>query len=173
MRTNNKKVIYAGRNTDLPNARQHYRFDKLTLGESTIDFRILNMMSYPSESSLQKNLQMAVYIGPESNSNTNFDLSTECLVQPLKITEIFCENLIHKPKEPQPSAETEFNIAEVYNYSTSVDNDGSTNSSTSHTNSLTGQQPSKNQITHSSSVIVEKSKTSVLASKSEINSEAN
>ncbi|KAM7361612.1 versager [Cochliomyia hominivorax] len=85
MRTNNKKVKYAGRSTELPKAKQHYRFKNITLARSSS----LNMLDSEDDSIFEPNMEMAFDIGPKKNSNTDFNLIKGALRQPLEISEIF------------------------------------------------------------------------------------
>ncbi|XP_065354107.1 uncharacterized protein LOC135948659 [Calliphora vicina] len=152
MRTNNKKVNYSGHSTELPKARQHFRFKNIALADPLASPSPLYMRDNESDYDIDQTLEMAVFIGPTMNSNTDLNLSNISPTKPLEITEIPWEDQANDFKQtPNKSTQSSYDSVET----------AGTNSNT-FTNSQSKDQLSKTRVVDSNVSRNEKSKTSQL-----------
>lgn len=133
MRTNTKKINYLGRNTELPKAKQHYRFKTITLARTsplnTID-------DYQNNNEFEENFEMAVYIGPEENFNTDLSLPSSFSRQPLEITEILNDNPKELNNSPVNNLEETSKVVDLYkNIKNNTDEQPTTSNSNDSTQS--------------------------------------
>ncbi|KAI8123029.1 Acyl-CoA Delta(11) desaturase [Lucilia cuprina] len=164
IRTNTKKIIHSGRNTELPKARQHFRFKNIALADPLSDPSPLYMRDFESDGIFEQNQEMAVYIGPIGNTNNNLDVTNITPIEPLEINEILNDDQTDNINNSQITKEASFEVVELFLHNNN--NYETANKTNSQTNSQSDDQPSKTSVDTNVSTN-EKSKTSVSATQSQ------